>query len=349
MSISFTDPARQAAFSQWLAMLAPRHALLPKTLQNASADASFRRYFRLSSDTGASYIVMDAPPEHENCQPFVHVARLMHEAGLKVPQILDWNEPLGFMLLTDLGQQTLLEVLNTEQPDTAPDTAFAHFDAATSALVRWQLASRAGELPPYDEALLRREVELFPDWYCQRHLKHTLSESERAVWQSATATLLSANLASPQVYVHRDYMPRNLMVVRDGSLGILDFQDAVMGPITYDIASLMRDAFISWPEDVVMDHTIRYWDKARKASLPVDADFAQFWQQVEWMGLQRHLKVMGIFARINYRDGKPKYLADTPRFSAYVHSTLTRYNALAPLARLFEKLESRSAGAGYYF
>jgi N-acetylmuramate 1-kinase len=345
MSISFTDLARESAFNQWLAALAPQHGLDPVTLQNASADASFRRYFRLTASSGASFIIMDAPPERENCRPFVHVAQLMQGAGLNVPQILAWDESQGFMLLSDLGHKTLLEVLDPDQPGAA----FEHFNAATEALLRWQLASRPGELPPYDEALLRREVELFPDWYCDKHLKAPLSVSEREVWDSATGTLLRANLASASVYVHRDYMPRNLMLGSNGALGILDFQDAVMGPITYDIASLMRDAFISWPEDVVMDHTIRYWDKARKAGLPVDADFSQFWQQVEWMGLQRHLKVMGIFARINYRDGKPKYLADTPRFAAYVHSTLTRYNALAPLARLFEKLENKSAGVGYFF
>jgi aminoglycoside/choline kinase family phosphotransferase len=344
MTIPFADAARESAFHRWLAALAPRFGLRADTLAPASADASFRRYLRIGADGGGSFIIMDAPPDKENCEPFVRIAALMREAGLHVPQVLDWDAPQGFMLLSDLGTRTLLEVLEPEQPQAA----FAYFEQATDELVKWQRASRPGVLPPYDEALLRREVELFAEWYCKRHLQRELTGSELQLWHQGTEVLLKANLASASVYVHRDFMPRNLMVSTP-TLGVLDFQDAVYGPITYDIASLLRDAFISWPEEMVIDHTVRYWDKARKAGLPVTADFAQFWPQVEWMGLQRHLKVLGIFARIHYRDGKPKYLADTPRFLAYVRSTVTRYNALAPLAKLFDALENRSATAGYFF
>ena len=214
--------------------------------------------------------------------------------------------------------------------------------------MRWQLASRPGELPPYDEALLRRELDLFPDWYVARHLNHELSPAQRDVLEAMFRRILASNLAQPVVYVHRDYMPRNLMVAAPNP-GVLDFQDAVMGPIAYDVASLFRDAFISWEEERVIDWTIRYWERARRAGLPVAADFGSFWRDVEWMGLQRHLKVLGIFARINYRDGKPHYLADTPRFIGYVRSVARRYDELTPLARLLDELEGVAHRVGYTF
>jgi aminoglycoside/choline kinase family phosphotransferase len=193
------------------------------------------------------------------------------------------------------------------------------FADATDALLRWQLATRPGELPPYDEALLRREMNLFPEWYVARHLRKELSSAQKKRLESVFVLLVESALAQPAVYVHRDYMPRNLMVC-DPNPGVLDFQDAVLGPITYDMVSLVRDAFVSWEEERVLDWVVRYWEKARRLGLPVDADFGEFWRALEWMGLQRHLKVLGIFARINYRDGKPRYLQDTPRFIAYARS-----------------------------
>jgi aminoglycoside/choline kinase family phosphotransferase len=284
---------------------------------------------------------MDAPPGKEDVRPFIHVATLMRAAGLNAPEVVEADERQGLLLLSDLGRDTYLAVLDEAN---APQL----FSDAIDALVRWQLASRPGELPPYDEALLRRELDLFPDWYVAHHLKHELTPAQRAVLEAMFRRILASNLAQPVVYVHRDYMPRNLMVAAPNP-GILDFQDAVMGPIAYDVASLFRDAFVSWDEERVIDWSIRYWERARRAGLPVAADFGSFWRDLEWMGLQRHLKVLGIFARINYRDGKPHYLADTPRFIGYVRSVARRYDELAPLARLLDDLEGVAHRVGYTF
>ena len=300
------------------------------SLAPASADASFRRYFRATLADGRTYVVMDAPPAQEDCRPFVHVARMLAAAGVHAPQVLAQDLDQGFLLLTDLGTRTYLEELTEKN-------AAALFADAVDALLRWQLATRAGELPPYDEALLRRELNLFPEWYVGRHLKKTLFDDQKQVLESIFALLVQSALAQPAVYVHRDYMPRNLMVCEPNP-GVLDFQDAVLGPITYDMASLLRDAFVSWTEEQVLDWTVRYWEKAKRAGLPVSADFGEFWRAFEWMGLQRHLKVLGIFARINYRDAKPKYLADTPRFIAYASSVAKRYRELGPLARLLDEI-----------
>jgi aminoglycoside/choline kinase family phosphotransferase len=314
---------RRADLERWLAAQLPgkRFSLAP-----ASEDASFRRYFRVALDE-RSLIAMDAPPEKEDCRPFVHVARLLREAGVHAPELHAEDLSQGFLLLADLGARSYLQELT-------PQNAAHLFSDATDALVKWQLASKAGQLPDYDEALLRREMNLFPEWYVQRHLGKSVA-AERL--EDIFALLAKSALAQPAVYVHRDYMPRNLMVCEPNP-GVLDFQDAVFGPITYDPVCLMRDAFISWEEGQVLDWTVRYWEKAKQASLPVDADFGEFWRAFEWMGLQRHLKVLGIFARLNYRDGKPKYLADTPRFVEYALSVCRRYRELAPLARLLEEL-----------
>ena len=346
----WADPARQAAFERWLARLQPVHRLQPDSLRVASADASFRRYFRLDTEDGASRIVMDAPPAHENCAPFVRVAALMQAAGLHVPQILDWDEAGGFMLMTDLGTRTLMEVLDRDRPEANRP----RFAQAIDALLAWQQASRPGELPPYDEALLRRELQLFPDWYLGRHRGVTLDAEQTATLERQFALIVARNLAAPQVHVHRDFMPRNLMVgAPEGPLGVLDFQDAVHGPITYDIASLMRDAFLTWEEDFVIDITVRYWEKARKAGLmdfeDWHSDFGAFYRAVEWMGLQRHLKVAGIFARLTLRDGKPKYLADAPRFIAYIRATAHRYRELGPLLKLIDEVEGLQAASGFAF
>ncbi len=340
--VAWSDPQRQARFFQWLAGLPTALGLLPASLRPASADASFRRYLRIDSNQG-SLVVMDAPPDKEDCQPFVKVDRLMQEAGLRVPRILAWEQELGFLLLSDLGAQTLLQSLDL----TAPPPLAAYLEAV-DLLLQWQLASKPDVLPAYDAALLRRELDLFPDWYIAQHRQVVLDEKQRHTLEEAFGRILQSNLAWPSVYVHRDFMPRNLMVSPQG-LGVLDFQDAVYGPITYDIASLMRDAFLSWDEEFCLDVTIRYWQKARAAGLPVGDDFGAFYQGVEWMGLQRHLKIAGIFARLTLRDGKPQYLADTPRFIHYIRSTCSRYMALKPLLRLVESIEGIEVPTAFVF
>jgi aminoglycoside/choline kinase family phosphotransferase len=299
-------------------------------LTPASEDASFRRYFRATLEDGRSFVAMDAPPDKEDCRPFVRIAALLKAAGVHAPEVHSHDLAAGFLLLSDLGTRTYLAELNARNADRL-------FGDAIDALIAWQLASRPGELPPYDEALLRREMNLFPEWYVARHRGKQLSAAQAQALESLFAQLVQSALAQPTVYVHRDYMPRNLML-SDPNPGVLDFQDAVVGPITYDMVSLVRDAFLSWEEERVLDWCVRYWEKAQRAGLPVAADFGEFWRSLEWMGLQRHLKVLGIFARINYRDGKPKYLADTPRFIAYAENVAKRYRALTPLLRLLEEI-----------
>lgn len=329
---------RTLALRAWLGRILPAQTW---HIEAASTDASFRRYFRVScADGSASRIVMDAPPQKENCRPFIEVAALLRRAGLNAPEVLAQDLEQGFLLLTDLGATTYLAALNEDAT-----RADALFRDAIDALIAWQLASRPGVLPAYDQALLRRELDLFPEWYLARHLNLVLAPGQRAVLEQMFALILKSNLAQPQVYVHRDYMPRNLML-SEPNPGILDFQDAVYGPIGYDVASLVRDAFISWEEERALDWVARYWEQARRAGLPVGSDFGDFYRDFEWIGLQRHLKVLGIFARINYRDGKPGYLADTPRFVAYVRAVCRRYNALSPLERLFDDIENQQAAQG---
>ncbi len=353
-SVAWADPQRQTLFSAWLQRAAAQHGLAPASVRVASADASFRRYLRVDAQDGSTRIIMDAPPDKENCQPFVHVAHLMHDAGLNAPQVLDWHEADGFMLLTDLGDRTMMSAID---PERAQDQ-LPLYEQATDQLLRWQLASKDGQLPPYDQALLQRELNLFPDWYLGQHRKVTLDAKQQEVMNNAFALIMQRNLAAPQVYVHRDFMPRNLMMPTGqgplgDQLGVLDFQDAVHGPITYDIASLMRDAFLTWEEDFVLDVTIRYWQKARKAGLmdfeDWHSDFGAFYRAVEWMGLQRHLKVAGIFARLTLRDGKPKYLADAPRFIHYIRTTANRYRELGPLLRLIDTVEGLQDQGGWAF
>ena len=295
----------------------------------ASADASFRRYFRLEQG-GKTWVLMDAPPEREDCRPFIHVAGLLLDAGLHGPRVVAQNLEEGYLLLSDLGRQTYLHVINADNAD-------ALFTDALAALVQWQQSSRPGVLPPYDDALLRRELSLFPDWYVKHHLKRELTPAQAATLAGIDTLLVQSALAQPRVYVHRDYMPRNLMISTPNP-GILDFQDAVEGPISYDVVSLFKDAFLSWPAERVRVWARQYWDVGRAAGLPLTADFEAFFRDFEWMGLQRHLKVIGIFARINYRDGKPHYLADVPRFVRYVRDTASRYDELKPLIGLFDEL-----------
>ena len=350
-NVTWADPERQLACISWLEALAQTHGLVPSSLRVASADASFRRYLRVDTQAGASLIVMDAPPDKENCEPFVKVAKLMQSAGLKAPEVLAWQEAQGFMLLTDLGDQTMMSAIDVKNPQAN----HALYMQAVDALIAWQLSSKAGVLPPYDEALLNRELSLFPDWYLAQHRQIDIQGKMRNTLDSTFKMLVTRNLASPSVFVHRDFMPRNLMMPTgsDAALGVLDFQDAVYGPVTYDVASLMRDAFLTWEEDFVLDVTIRYWEKARKAGLldfeDWHQDFGVFYRAVEWMGLQRHLKVAGIFARLTLRDGKEKYLADAPRFIAYIRSTAARYIELRPLLRLIEEVEGKDGVTGFAF
>lgn len=356
--VVWADPQRQRLFEHWLHGLSPAHDLDPTRVRAASADASFRRYLRVDRRTGGSLVIMDAPPEKEDCRPFVQVASLMQQAGLRVPDILAWEQSQGFLLLSDLGDQTMMQVLQAQAAPALPmrgQPAHDLYLAAIEALIRWQCASRPDTLPPYDDALLTRELQLFPQWYVRQHRALVLQTAQEQTLEEAFELIKRHNLqslAGVRVYVHRDYMPRNLMAdaaAPGAAPGVLDFQDAVYGPISYDIASLMRDAFISWDEEFVIDITARYWQQARRAGLPLGDDFGEFYEAVEWMGLQRHLKILGIFARLTLRDGKPQYLADTPRFIAYVRQTASRYRPLAPLLRLIEQIEGGSVRAGYTF
>ena len=349
---------RQQQLTEWLHGLSPDETF---SIAPASADASFRRYFR-ATFPDRTLIVMDAPPQHEDCKPFLHVGKLFEDAGTHVPHIHAQDLAQGFLLLSDLGNTTYLQALTA-------DNARQLYGAATDALIRIQLASKENELPPYDEALLRRELNLFPEWYIGKHLGVTLTDKQQAALEESFRRILANNLAQPRVYVHRDYHSRNLMYIERPLLnplpqaaeeanensdflispGILDFQDAVYGPITYDLASLFKDAYIKWDEEHVMDWLIRYWEKARKAGLPVRADFGEFYRDYEWMGVQRHIKVLGIFARLYHRDGKDGYLKDMPLVMHYLRQACERYIDLKPMLNLLDELEPRGKQIGYTF
>lgn len=337
---SLNDP-RLAQLADWLSGL-QTPATVAASLRPASADASFRRYFRVDTPDGQSLIVMDAPPPQEDVRPFVKVAELFSATGVSVPAILAQDTDRGFLLLSDLGSTTYLQQLN-------PDTAHQLYIDAIDALILLQVQSRAGVLPVYDRELLHRELMLFPDWYITRHLKATLTDAQTADLNRVFDVLLANNLAQAPVYVHRDYHSRNLMVMKKGNPGILDFQDAVYGPITYDLVSLLRDAYIQWDEELVLDWVIRYWERARRAGLPVSHDVDAFYRDFEFMGLQRHLKVLGIFARLYHRDGKDGYLNDMPMVMDYTRKTAYRYKEFAPLIRLLDTLQENTTGVGFTF
>ena len=301
------------------------------SLTAASSDASFRRYFRWEGG-GRSLVIMDAPPPQENCAPFVAIDHLLASAQVNVPVIHAQDLERGFLLLSDLGRQTYLEVIDGDNAD-------ALFDAAIEALLALQRLPMQAPLPSYDMALLRRELALFPEWYVGHALNTAFDDAQQARWQRISQLLIDSALAQPKVLVHRDYMPRNLMLSTPNP-GVLDFQDAVYGPVTYDITCLFKDAFLSWPQARVDAWLRRYWDQARAAGIPVQADFADFQRASDLMGVQRHLKVIGIFARICHRDGKPRYLADVPRFFAYLHEVIARRPELAELGELLAELDS---------
>ncbi|MBP6059055.1 MAG: phosphotransferase [Nitrosomonas sp.] len=317
---------------------------MPFTMQAASVDASFRRYFRISF-ADQTFIVMDAPPQHEDCKPFLRVAEILAATGVHVPKILAQNLEQGFLLLSDLGNTTFLQALNDQR-----DIANHIYGDAMDALIKMQVSQRAEGLPDYDEVLLLRELNLFPDWYIAKHLQKDLSEEQQVVLHTVFTRILQNNLAQPKVLVHRDYHSRNLMVTSPNP-GIIDFQDAVHGPITYDLASLFKDAYIRWDEERILDWIIRYWEKARKAGLPVSTDFAAFYRDFEWMGVQRHLKILGIFARLNYRDGKTTYLDDMPLVMEYLRKACERYRELHPLLNLLDELNPTESDQkiGYTF
>ena len=345
-TIPWTDAARHAAFRAWFDAMAPRHRLDPASLRLASADASARRYLRVDSvgPKPASFIVMDSPTPDDSVNAFVRIGSLIRDAGLNGPRVLEQDPVRGFLLLDDLGDTPYLAAL-LRAPTELADSLMRD---AIGALVQWQLRVDPATLPPYDDALLRREVELFPTWCVEREFGLAWTDKERKVWAEVSQRLIDSALAQPQVAVHRDWMPRNLMVCEPNP-GVLDFQDAVRGPITYDVASLLRDAFISWDEERELDWAVRYWELARQAGLPVDQDFGEFWRATEWMGLQRHLKILGIFCRLKHRDGKPHYSEDLPRFFNYATRVANRYGPLRGLLNLLEPLSGKAVAAGYTF
>jgi aminoglycoside/choline kinase family phosphotransferase len=347
--IDWPDATRAAAFRHWFDAVAPRHALDAATLRLASADASTRRYFRVDGAPATltpaiSCIVMDSPTADASVATFVRIGAQIREAGLHAPRVLEQDAAQGFLLLDDLGDQTYLAALE----DAPQNVADALMRDALGALIQWQSKIDPATLPPYDDALLRRELQLFPEWCVAREFGVAWTPAEEAIWATVSQRLIDSALAQPQLAVHRDWMPRNLMVCEPNP-GILDFQDAVRGPITYDLASLLRDAFLSWSEEQELDWAVRYWQQARRAGLPVDPDFGEFWRATEWMGLQRHLKILGIFCRLKQRDGKAHYRADLPRFFTYATRVANRYGPLRSLLNLLEPLSGHAVQAGYTF
>ncbi|MDO5058837.1 MAG: phosphotransferase [Neisseria sp.] len=332
---------RQTELKNWLESIYPEQAF---ELSFAAADADFRRYFRAVFSDGRTVVCMDAPPDKMSIAPYLKVQKLFDMVN--VPQVLHADETLGFVVLNDLGNTTFLTAM--QQVDT-PEAHKALLLEAIEELVELQKASRPGKLPEYDRDIMLREMNLFPEWFCAKELGKPLNFKQKQLWQQTVDTLLPPLLAQPQVYVHRDYIVRNLMLQK-GRPGILDFQDALYGPISYDLVSLLRDAFIEWEEEFVLDLVIRYWEKARAAGLPVPPAFDDFYRWFEWQGVQRHLKVAGIFARLYYRDGKDKYRPEIPRFLNYLRRTSRRYTELAPLyALLVELVGDDELETGYTF
>jgi len=331
-----SDPRRNA-LTAWLQSIAGSFGLDPGTLRPASSDASFRRYFRLDAEGAGTVIAIDAPPDREDSLQFVKIARLFGAAGVTTPQILAEELPQGFLLVSDLGQTTYLQALQA-----GADAQPLYLDALDS-LVRIQAASRADVLPPYDRTRLLAELQLFPDWYIARHLQAGLGPDERAALERVFEHLIASALTQPAVFVHRDYHSRNLMQLPHGNPGVLDFQDAVLGPATYDLVSLLRDAYIEWPQERQIDWAVRYWERARAAGVPVPSDFGELWRAMEWIGLQRSLKVLGIFARLYHRDGKDRYLADLPLVMLHTRQVVERYAAFDELRRLLDRLERQAA------
>ena len=337
--------ARLEQLSAWLGTL---NLVQVETKRPASSDASFRRYFRidvvpeLREKLGNTLIAMDAPPERENVPAFIHVQGLLLEAGVTVPAIVAQDVANGFLLLSDLGTTTYLQRLDI---DNAP---FMYSDAV-DALVQFQLHSKPDVLANYDRAFIERELNLFPEWFVGKHLGITMTPEQSDQMNKVFEAIIANNLAQPQVFMHRDFHSRNLMFLDQGNPGVLDFQDAVFGPVTYDLGSLLRDAYIQWDEEVVLDWVVRYWQRAKQVGLPVNPDIDAFYRDFEFMALQRHLKILGIFCRLNYRDGKSIYMGDLPTVTDYVRKTANRYTVLKPLVRLLDTFEDKAPQVGYTF
>lgn len=340
IALNISSDSRLTQLISWLNSLEALN-LNVETIRPASSDASFRRYFRVDSDNG-SFIAMDAPPDKEKIEPFIYVDELFGQSGVTIPKILAKDIQKGFLLLTDLGNRTYLAELTDNNADQL-------YRQALDALVRIQVISQPKLLPEYDRAALLRELELFPQWYINQHLGFEITPEKKATLEKIFNVLLANNLAQPQVFVHRDFHSRNLMVMEKDNPGILDFQDALYGPITYDLVSLLKDAYIEWDEERVLDLVIRYWEKARRMGLPVNPDIDQFYRDFEFMGVQRHLKVLGIFARLSHRDQKTHYLKDIPLVMKYASKTAHRYSELAPLAKLLDELQDIKPQAAYSF
>ncbi len=332
---------RQTELKKWLETVYPDQ---PFELSFAAADADFRRYFRATFSDGHTVVCMDAPPDKMSVAPYLKVQKLFHMVN--VPQVLHVDETQGFMVLNDLGSTTFLTAMTQEKNEAAHKVLLLE---AVGELIELQLASRSGVLPEYDREVMLREINLFPEWFVAKELGRELNFKQRRLWQQTVDTLLPPLLAQPKVYVHRDYIVRNLML-QEGRPGVLDFQDALYGPISYDLVSLLRDAFIGWDEEFVLDLVIRYWEQARAAGLPVPPEFDEFYRWFEWMGVQRHLKVAGIFARLYHRDGKDKYRPEIPRFLNYLRRVSRRYQDLAPLyALLVDLVGDEELETGYTF
>jgi aminoglycoside/choline kinase family phosphotransferase len=329
MVVSDASDSRLANLTQWvLADLGFAGA----TIAPASADASFRRYFRVTQGAD-SYIVMDAPPDKEDSGPFVQVARILGSLNLNAPMILARDMQRGFLLLSDLGSRQYLDALSLEG---AADELYGD---ALNALCTMQTAAPAISqgLPRYDRAMLLREMELLPEWFLTRHLGLTLAGRERAMLEDLFESLTQAAVSQPACFVHRDYHSRNLLVTAENNPGILDFQDAVRGPVTYDLASLLKDCYIAWPPARVRQWVLWYREKLLETGFQLDADAAQFLRWFDLVGLQRHIKVLGIFARLFYRDGKPQYLRDLPRVLAYTRDAASMYPEGAAFAEFISR------------
>jgi aminoglycoside/choline kinase family phosphotransferase len=327
--------ARLALIEHWLT-----HDLGLQTqrLEPASADASFRRYFRVFGNgrafaSGKSLVVMDAPPPHEDTRPYLRVSRLLEGIGIHVPHVHEADEERGLLLLEDLGSTHYLARLN------AGDDPQSLYGDALSTLAEIQVRGReaAQQLAPYDREPLARELGLMPEWFLTRHLGLTLSQAEQEVLSSCFEFLIVAALAQPQVFVHRDYHSRNLMIVGDRNPGVIDFQDALRGPIGYDLVSLLKDCYISWPRERVIEWVRGYRAALAARGVDVGSDERQFVRWFDLIGVQRHIKVLGIFCRLWYRDGKPGYARDLPLTLQYVRDTCASYPELTPLSRFLEQ------------
>jgi aminoglycoside/choline kinase family phosphotransferase len=332
------DSSRHELINKWLRLVLKGHDF---TLTNLAADAGARRYFRITDLNEASLVLMDAPIAHNNVRQFTFIADLLASNGINVPNIVHANFEDGLLLLSDLGDETYLKSLKQENANQL-------FDDATTALVKIQTIQDVRLLGKYDANLMDQELALFNDWYIEKQLNIQLNGNTQDSLQNILNLITERCVSQPSVLVHRDFMPRNLMVCNNNP-GILDFQDAAIGPITYDVVSLFKDAFISWDEEEIIDWTIRYWEKARKVSLPVPSDFGEFYEDLEWMGLQRHLKVLGIFSRLKHRDGKSHYISDEPRFLTYIRDVAQRYGALKPLLKILDQLEGKPQKVGHTF